>query len=129
MIINDGGNVQLRRTSSGGSTSFNFSDRRKTTVTADTLGVGETDADKSNANGVNLIFWKRIYSIIKIGYNSSPISRLALETYVLILVKIMVAMTQSRLTMTQKELQKRHVSTNPRRFNLVLTQFLETRHW
>ena len=82
--------IEMERSSSGNSTSFNFSDRRKTTVTTDTLGVGETDADKSNANGVNIIFWKRIYSIIQIGYNSSPVSRLALETYVLIVLKIIL---------------------------------------
>ena len=61
-------NIEMERSSSGNNASFNFSDGRKTTVTTDTLGVGETDADKSNANGVNIIFWKRIYLIIKIGH-------------------------------------------------------------
>ena len=81
-------NIEMERSSSGNNASFNFSDGRKTTVTTDTLGVGETDADKSNANGVNIIFWKRIYLIIKIGYNNSPISRMAIETYVLIILII-----------------------------------------
>ena len=78
---------EMKRSSSSIEHDIKIKSRKKTTISSEALGVGKIDIEKINANGINRVFWRRFTNILKVGYGS-PLSRMAIETYIIFICLI-----------------------------------------
>ena len=98
---NHGKSYELKKRTSSfhGKNSTSASDRKKTTVTAEALGVGNADAENASKGGIGKVFWKRLSSILKIAFKS-PTSGMAMEIYVIIIFKLLSSYVLFLITST-----------------------------